>query len=214
MLFRSDMGDALRAICMAPTVKWRVFEDRVSETVALSEVEFAPGNWPKKAPPMRYVALRFSGKQGRLFCDGTDTKYLAVVSDRRDLDAAELVRWHWQKAGTIEHLHDVTKNELGARLPPSGRFGANAAWYRLNLLTYNILTVLKRRALPERLRDARPKRLRYEVFSLPAILTEHARQLTAKVGAAPLTVEEFILARGRLRDLRSAITDGELPSRP
>ena len=210
----ADMGDALRAICMAPTVKWRVFEDRVSETVALSEVEFAPGNWPKKAPPMRYVALRFSGKQGRLFCDGTDTKYLAVVSDRRDLDAAELVRWHWQKAGTIEHLHDVTKNELGARLPPSGRFGANAAWYRLNLLTYNILTVLKRRALPERLRDARPKRLRYEVFSLPAILTEHARQLTAKVGAAPLTVEEFILARGRLRDLRSAITDGELPSRP
>lgn len=204
----ADMTKELHAECSTPLLKWHLFEDRSDEVVALTEVEFTPGNWPKKAVPLRYVALRFSGKQGRLFSDGKDTKYLAVVSNRHDLAAAELIRWHWQKAGTIEHLHDVTKNELAARLPPSGHFGANAAWYRLNLLTYHVLTTLKRQALPQRLWDAEPKRLRYEVFSLPALVTEHARQLTAKLGAATLSSDELIAARSRLRDLHAQVTDG------
>jgi hypothetical protein len=56
-----------------------------------------------------------------------------------------------------------------------GLFGANAAWYRLTLLTYNGLTVLRGRALPERFHVARPKRLRYEVFTVPAEIHLHAR---------------------------------------
>jgi hypothetical protein len=60
-----------------------------------------------------------------------------VVTNRAG-KLAELIRWHWQKAGTIELVHAVTKNEVGAAVPPCGRFGANAAWYRLSLLTYNV----------------------------------------------------------------------------
>jgi hypothetical protein len=26
-------------------------------------------------------------------------------------------------------VHDITKNELDAAVPPCGRFGANVAWY-------------------------------------------------------------------------------------
>ena len=70
------------------------------------------------------------------------------MSNRWDVPAPALLRWHWQKAGTIELVHDITKNELGAAVPPCGRFGANAAWYRLSLLTYNVLSALKSLALP------------------------------------------------------------------
>jgi hypothetical protein len=45
---------------------------------------------------------------------------------------------------------------------PSGLFGVSAAWFRINALALNVLTVLKRRALPESLRNARPRRLRFE----------------------------------------------------
>ncbi len=173
----------------------------------MAEVEFTPGEWPKNAPAFRYVALRFTGRQGRLFADGTDTKYLAVVSNRHELTAAELLRWHWEKAGTIELVHDVTKNELAARLPPSARFGANAAWYRLSILTYNILTVLRRVALPSRLLRARPERLRYEIFTVPAEIHQHARQLRARLGVSELTAEEIIVARQHLLELQQAIHD-------
>ena len=197
----ADMTRELRAVCTAAGVNWEPFEDRATEVVHVAEVEFTPGDWPKDAPPMRYVAVRFAGKQGRLFADGTETKYLAVVSNREELATAELLRWHWQKAGTIEHTHAVTKNELGAGIMPSQKFGANAAWYRLNLITYNLLTVLKRQALPERLREARPKRLRYEIFSLAAEIHTHQRELTARLGVPPLTVEELVESRQRLMKL-------------
>jgi Transposase DDE domain group 1 len=199
----ADMTPELRRVCTATPVPWQCFEDRVPETVEVADVLFTPGVWPKPAPPLRYVALRFSPKQGELFAEGP--KHLAVVSNRWDLSLPALVRWHWAKAGTIEAVHDVTKNDLAAGVPPSGKFGANAAWYRLNLLTYNVLTVLRHRALPARFRDARPKRLRYEVFTVPAALRLHARQLTARLGVPPLTAAEFVEARGRLRALRATV---------
>ena len=93
------------------------------------------------------------------------------VAPRGDeLSAGDLVRWHWEKAGTIEHVHRSMKDELGAGVLPSQRFGANAAWFRINAIAYNLLTLLKRRALPERFRLARPKRLRFEIFNTPARL--------------------------------------------
>lgn len=200
----ADMSPELRKVCADPAVAWVLLEDRVTETLRVAEVEFTPGAWPKQARPLRYVALEIRPKQGTLFAESV--KYLAVVSNRGpELAPAALVRWHWEKAGTIEFVHDVSKNDLAAGVPPSGKFGANAAWYRLTLLTYNVLTVLRRFALPERFRNARPKRLRYEVFTVPAEIHTHARQLRARLGVPPLTVDELVAARGHLRDLRTAI---------
>ena len=125
-------------------------------------------------------------------------KHLAIVSNRAKPEAGALVRWHWEKAGTIEHVHRVMKDELGAGVMPSGRFGANAAWFRINALTFNVLTVLKRRALPERLRDARPKRLRFELFTLPGKLAIHQSRLSVHTSAREERLGEVVDARGRL----------------
>jgi len=118
--------------------------------------------------------------------------------EHRRVSAAELVHWHWEKAGTIEHVHRSLKDELGAGVLPSQRFGANAAWFRLNAIAYNLLTLLKRRALPERFRLARPKRLRFEIFNTPARLTVHQSQLIANLSASGQRTEELVLARLRL----------------
>ena len=56
-------------------------------------------------------------------------------SKSREGKGDQLIRWHRQKAGTIEHRHDETKNGLGAGVLPGAEFGANAAWYRLSMLT-------------------------------------------------------------------------------
>jgi hypothetical protein len=135
----ADMSEELQKVCKEASVEWALFEDRLDETVDWAEVEFTPGDWPKDASPLRYIALRIRKKQGQLFAGGFDTMYLAVVSNREtEMSGDEVIRWQRKKAGTIELMHDVSKNELGARVPPSGKFGANAAWYRLSLLTLNI----------------------------------------------------------------------------
>ncbi len=153
---RAELAKELRAACAnIPDSGWTPIEERVHETVFAAEVEFAPGDWPKNAAPIRYVAVKFVGLQVDL--DGKFAiKHLAVVTNRHDLDAAKLLRWHWEKAGTIEHVHDVVKNELGGRNLPSGRFGANAAWFRFALLTYNVLSAMKQLVLPPRWRRRAP----------------------------------------------------------
>ena len=64
---------------------------------------------------------------------------------------------------------------------PCGRFGANAAWLRLAVITHNVLTALKRLALPEKWLTARPKRMRYQIFCSPGKLVAHARQTWLRV---------------------------------
>jgi hypothetical protein len=170
----ADMTPQLRAVRPAvPT--WEELERRSCEHVDIAEVACTRGDWSKDAEPLRYVALRLTPLQPDLFA-APGSKYLAVVSNRSDLLPAELVRWHWEKVGTIEHVHRVVKDELGAGVMPSGRFGVSAAWFRINALPFNVLTVLKRRALPER--------LRFEVFTTPGKLAVHQSRLTVRASAA------------------------------
>lgn len=46
----------------------------------------------------------------------------------------------------MEHSHHVLKNELAATALPGQKFVAIAAWFRLNVLTDNLLSALKRLA--------------------------------------------------------------------
>ena len=76
----------------------------------MAEVEFTPGVWPKAATPLRDIALRFTTGQADLFA-GRPVRYHAVVSNRGDLTPAALIEWHRGKAGTIEQVHRVLKDE-------------------------------------------------------------------------------------------------------
>ncbi|HEX7409142.1 MAG TPA: IS1380 family transposase [Candidatus Binatia bacterium] len=194
----ADMSRELRACCTAVAKRrWVLLDEREREQVDVAEVEFTPGDWPRDARPLRYIALRFTPRQQELL-EGRGVTYHALVTNRHDLDAAQLVRWHREKAGTIEHVHRVMKDELGAGVLPSARFGANAAWFRMNALTFNVLSVLKRRALPERFRDARPKRLRYELFTLAGELVVHQSQISVRVPVGDQRLQEIVDARGHL----------------
>ena len=75
---------------------------------------------------------------------------------------------------------------------------------RRERLTFNHLTALKRRALPERYHLARPKRLRFEVFTLPGKLAVHASQLAVQVSAADTRLQELVAARQRRLTLRAS----------
>ena len=61
--------------------------------------------------------------------------------------------------------------------------------------------MLKRRALPESLRAARPRRLRFECFTVPAKSTLHQSELTAVMGVSTERMQMLVGARGRLLDI-------------
>jgi hypothetical protein len=174
---------------------WSHLDTRSDSELHVTQLEYAPERM-RHVKGIRYLAVRLTPVQDDLLERGRATRYLGIVTNRPG-DAAELVRWYWDKAGTVEHVHDVMKNDLGGAVLPSGKFGANAAWYRICALTYNVLSVLRGLG-PEHLRNAKPKRLRLHVFALPAILASHARRLVARAS-------DFLVAAVNAPLLRAAL---------
>jgi hypothetical protein len=113
----------------------------------------------KESQPLRYVGLRLLKPQGVLFKDGTDRHFHAVITNE-PTEGGRLLDWHREKAGTVEHTHDEVKNELGGHHVPSQRFGVNSAWFKIALLTYNVISAIKGLCLEGEERTARMKRFR------------------------------------------------------
>jgi len=180
----AKMSESLRErLWMLPEGLWKPYREEAEADWEYAELQ----NWDplekagEELDHIRYLAIRVHKKQGELFSDGKLQKYYAVVTNRWDYDAKRLLEWQREKAGTIEAAHDVLKNELAAGVMPCGRFGANAAWLRLSVLTYNLLSALKRLALPPELLSARPKRLRFLIFNTAGRILHHARSVICRL---------------------------------
>ena len=183
----ADLSAQLHAeLLRLPARAWQLERDEGEARREWAEVPYVPDDkdYRKNRPcRRRYLALRVTKRQGHLFADGRAVQHFAVVTNREG-DGLALLQWHRQKAGTVEHTHHVLKNELAAAALPSGKFGANAAWFRCNVLTYNLLTALKRLTLPGDFRTARPKRLRFLLFNTVGKVISHARRTLLRLSAA------------------------------
>lgn len=181
------MSDSLRErIRMLPEVLWKPYRQdaevicECAEVLGWDPAEIKAG---EELEPIRYLVIRIQRRQGTLFPDGSLFKHFAVVTNIWKWDAKQLLKWQREKAGSIEAAHDVLKNELAAGVMPCSRFGANAAWLRMAILTYNVLSALKRLALPAELLRARPKRMRFLIFNTAGRILHHARKIICRLKA-------------------------------
>ncbi|MFI5341745.1 MAG: IS1380 family transposase, partial [Candidatus Methylomirabilales bacterium] len=202
----ADLSDQLKAeILRLPATAWQVEREEPDAIRSWAEVPYVPddGDHRKDRPCVRRsLAVRVQKRPGSLFADGSSIHSFAVVTNRAG-DGLALLRWHRAKAGTVEHTHHVLKTELAAAALPSGKFGANAAWFRLNTLTYNLLSALKRLTLPGDLRTARPKRLRFLLFNTVGKVVAHARRTLLRLSGA-LQHALLVRVRGKITRLAPA----------
>jgi hypothetical protein len=167
-----------------------------------AEVAFVPEERsPKKdAKPFRYVGIRIPRQEPDLF-EGP-YMYFAVVTNRWEMDANELLNWSRQRCGTVEWAHDLMKNDFAARVLPSGRFGANAAWYRFNVLAFNLKVAMTKIGLPDFIR-ARPHTFRMRLLQVAGRVISHSRRLSMRMGAHGQLARDVLC--GYERDLALAL---------
>lgn len=122
----------------------------------------------------RYIITRTPNSQYHLF-EGPYI-YEAIVTNM-DWDIQRQIWWHFERCGTIEHVIDILKNDLGGGKFPCGTFGANAAWWRITCITHNLIQALKIIALPFSWFYTRMKRLRFRLFCVAGRIIKHARQI-------------------------------------
>lgn len=202
----ADMTEGLREKAVAvPEGEWKPLiglreEAPLPGKKQWAEVEFVPGKPSEKKTlkPDRYLVIRVSPSQRELFADGHRFHYFAVVTNRWNEKGDEVILWHRGKAGTVEIAHDIVKNDLGGSVMPCGRFGANAAWFRLNVLTHNILVAMKKAALPPEMGKLRLKALRFRLLRAAGKVIHSGRQMILKIARRWEAYALLLQARPRL----------------
>jgi hypothetical protein len=104
----------------------------------------------------------------------------------------------------VEKVLDVLKNDLAAGTLPCKRFFANAAWFRLNVLAYNVLATMKRHSLPDSWWKMRLKALRFHLLHLAGRLILHGRKVYLKIAPDHPSLPVYVEARKRLLAFSSA----------
>jgi len=196
----AEMHTALKKeIGNLPEDAWRFWNtDKTGFVKEWAELPFVPSrlNEKKDTQPYRYIVIRMRQPQGKFFLDGTEVHHYTIVSNIWDMEGQDLIEWQRGKAGTIEQVHHVLVSDLASGVFPSAKYGANAGWLRLQVITYNLLEYLKEVALPAEYQRSHPKRLRFAIFTVVGRLVSHAGQTILRIANAVL---QSVIKPGRLR---------------
>jgi len=120
----------------------------------------------------RLIVLRWPNPQPNLF-EADRYCYHAVATNREE--PASAVIWKHNQRGNSENWHKELKVGLGMEQMPCGQFEANALYFAIGVLAYNLAQLLKRRVLPAAYRTATVATLRWKVYRLAGKLVRHAR---------------------------------------
>jgi hypothetical protein len=139
-----------------------------------------------KARSMRYLVTRKVQAQWEMFqkefkADVKEKDRYEAICTNKDWAGDRLIRWHYERGGAIEHTHDRIKNDLAGGVLPCGEFGANAAWWRLQCLAWNIVRALQLYALTDELKSCHMKKLRLKLLCIAGKVVRHARSLILKL---------------------------------
>ena len=192
-------GEFRRAAAQVPESAWRPVARRDGTKQEWAEVVYVPNAIAnsKRDPTYRYLAIRerleqavlegMEAEAGQLplpfatvVLEGRAYRLSGIVTNR-DEEGEELIRWHWERCGKSEEAHAIMKGDLAGGQLPSGRFGANAAWWAIVVLAYNLHMAMQLLASPGPLTGKRMKALRFALIALPARVVQRGRQLFVRI---------------------------------
>jgi hypothetical protein len=214
-----DVTEAFRlAVREVPESDWhrlfRVVDGKKVDTgQEWAEVCFVP-NWAghkKHGPEYRYLAIRealeqptLPGMDGQLNLPFPTMNWGPVrykvtgIVTNRDLAGDELIWWYRGRCGKSEEAHSIMKEDLAGGKLPSQLFGANAAWWQIMILAFNVNSAMKRLALGESWVNRRMKAIRFRLINLPGRVLERGRQLFVRLAGGHPSNDIFFEARRRM----------------
>jgi hypothetical protein len=207
----AEFKKAVREVAEAD---WRPLAGEVGGRVQqYAEVCFVPRlvGAKKHGPVYRYLAIRepleqptLPGMEGQLSfpfqtMDWGSIKYkVTAVVTNRDLPGDEVIGWYRERCGKSEQAHAIMKEDLAGGKLPSGLFGANAAWWQIMILAFNLNVAMKRLVLGGDWVKRRMKAIRFWLINVPGRVLTHARSLVVRLAGGHPSNEILLEARRRM----------------
>jgi hypothetical protein len=186
----ADLDSAvLAAISAISCDDWRPYQDgHIAGTVHSMEET-------KRA--FRLVVVR-RPSQGELF-DGEDQKVrYKVIASNREESAEETVRWYNARGEHSENRIKELKIGPGMDRMPCGQFGANAVFFRIGVLAYNLFRLFELKILPADWHRHQIRTVRWRLYQVAGKVVRHAGQIYLKVRQAYYGLFEMIRRRIRV----------------
>lgn len=174
----------MAAIAAIPETAWQRYGDgEITSTVHCMD----------KTEAFTLVVFR-KGQQLSLDGTGEPWRYHAIATNRTD-DAAAVMNWYRLRAEHSENRIKELKIGFGMERMPCGQFVANAIFFRIGCMAYNLFVMFKRHALPDGWAKHQVQTIRWRLYQIAARITLHARALWLKVADAHLPLFRDIRKR-------------------
>ncbi|MCP5048304.1 MAG: IS1380 family transposase [bacterium] len=212
--------DFIKELHHVPENEWRpihkVINGVVKETgQQWAEVCFVPNaiSRSKKGPDYRYLAIREVVKQKALagmeeeFQKSLDFPNVKLNNKRYKLSGLvtnlkwygeSIIHWYRERCGNSEHVHSEMKESFSGGQLPSGKFGANAAWWWIMVLSLNLTSLLKSLALDKSWKRKRMKRVRYWLINIAGRVILMGKELMVRLTRSHPSLEMLVTARRRI----------------
>jgi hypothetical protein len=175
----ADQDAAVKAVIAAiPEREWKTFRNgEIAETVHCMN---------KTDKAFRLIVLR---RPRELY------RYHAIASNRPNEDAAVTMEWYSQRGDESENRIKDLKVGFGMEYMPCGSFQANAVFFAIGVLTYNLYLGFRSDALGSGWERSQVQTVRWRLFQTAGKIVRHGRQIFLQIGAAMLDVFAAIRER-------------------
>ncbi len=120
------------------------------------------------------------GRQLSLDGEGSEWFYHAVATNSID-SAATVMNWYRMRGEHSENRIKELKLGFGMERMPCGQFAANAIFFRIGAMAYNLFVMFKTHVLPEGWKKHQVQTVRWRLYQVAARITRHARALSLNI---------------------------------
>ena len=153
----------------------------------------------------RLIVIR-RPSQGNLFAAGEPGERYTVIASNREESAEETVAWYNKRGDTSENRIKELKIGFAMERMPCGEQTANAVFFRIGVIAYNLFVLMKMIALPADWAQHQVQTVRWRFFHTAGKVVSHAGSLILKVGEWMFSLFEEV--RVRCKQFAEALTPG------
>jgi hypothetical protein len=116
-------------------------------------------------------------------------------------EGEKIIHWSRKRCGDSEHVHGQMKEEFCGGQLPSGKFGVNAAWWWIMVLSLNLTSIMKRLALSKGLINKRMKKIRFSIINIPGRVIRKGKELIVRLSKGHPGFDLLVNCRRRIARL-------------
>jgi hypothetical protein len=173
----ADQDAAVKAaIRDIPASIWTKFNDgEIAETVHCMN---------KTDKAFRLIVLRRPQEQDLFDKTKEPYRYHAIASNRENEDALATMQWYARRGETSENRIKDLKIGFNMEHMPCGTLAANAAFFAIGVLAYNLYAGFRCIALGEGWARSQVQTVRWRLYQTAGKIVRHGRQVILKVSTA------------------------------